>query len=80
MYVDVKENVWTEKGTSREEMTCEIEGNAVEVYLEKIDHMVLGDTITTKLVRITADNLNPKEQIVLRKQDLLKCDFDDLLK
>ena len=52
----------------------------IEVYLEKIDHMVLGDTITTKLVRITADNLNPKEQIVLRKQDLLKCDFDDLLK
>lgn len=54
----------------------------IEAYLIKTDHMMLGDTMTTKLIRLTADNLNPKEHIVLRKQDLLsrELELDDLLK
>ena len=28
---------------------------------------MLGDIITTKIIRMTADNLNQKEQIVLNK-------------
>jgi hypothetical protein len=52
----------------------------IEAYLKKINNELVGDTLTTKLIRVTADNLNQKEQIVLRKEDLVRCDFDDLLK
>jgi len=52
----------------------------IEAYLKKINNELVGDTLTTKLIRVTADNLNQKEQIVLRKEDLIRCDFDDLLK
>jgi predicted nucleotidyltransferase component of viral defense system len=52
----------------------------IEAYLKKVNYEFVGDTLTTKLIRVTADNLDQKEQIVLRKEDLLICDFDDLLK
>ncbi|MBU1164010.1 nucleotidyl transferase AbiEii/AbiGii toxin family protein [Patescibacteria group bacterium] len=52
----------------------------IEAYLKKINNEIVGDTLTTKLIRVTADNLNQKEQIILRKEDLIRCDFDDLLK
>lgn len=52
----------------------------IETYLKKINNELVGDTLTTKLIRVTADNLNQKEQIVLRKEDLIRCEFDDLLK
>ena len=51
-----------------------------EQYFKKTDHVILGDTIMTKLIRMTADNLNQKEQIVLNISALLSCEFDDLLK
>ena len=51
-----------------------------EKYFKKTNHVVLGDSISTKLVRMTADNLNQKEQIVLNKSALLSCELDDLLK
>ncbi len=49
-------------------------------YLKKVNHIMLGDTIITKVIRMTADNLNQKEQIVLNKSALLSCELDDLLK
>ncbi len=52
----------------------------IEAYLKKTNHELVGDTLTTKLIRVTADNLNQKEQIVLRREDLIKGDFDDWLK
>ena len=51
-----------------------------EKYLKKVDRIVLGRSIDTKLIRMTADNLNQKEQIVLNKSALLSCELDDLLK
>jgi hypothetical protein len=51
-----------------------------ETYFKKINRVMLGDTIATKLIRMTANNLNPKEQIVLNKSALLSCELDDLLK
>lgn len=51
-----------------------------ESYLKKMNHTVFGDAINTKVVRMTADNLNQKEQIVLNKSTLLSCELDDLLK
>lgn len=51
-----------------------------EKYLKKTNRIMLGNNIATKLIRMTADNLNPKEQIVLNKSALLSCELDDLLK
>jgi len=51
-----------------------------ENYFKKTNHVMLGDSIITKVIRMTADNLNPNEQIVLNKSALLSCELDDLLK
>ncbi len=51
-----------------------------ENYLNEKNRMILGNTITTKLIRKTADNANLKEQIILDKSALLSCELDDLLK
>lgn len=49
-------------------------------YFRKTNQVMLGDTLVTKLIRMTADNLNQKEQILLNKSALLSCELDDLLK
>ncbi len=51
-----------------------------EDYLRKSNGVVLGDTIRTKFIRMTAENLNQAEQIVLNRSALLSCTLDDLLK
>lgn len=51
-----------------------------EKYLEKTNRIVLGNVIATKVIRMTTDNFNQKEEIVLNKSALLSCQLDDLLK
>ncbi len=51
-----------------------------ENYLKKTNRVMLGRSITTKLIRMTADQLNQKEQILLNKSALLSCELEDLLK
>lgn len=51
-----------------------------EQYFKKTNGVMLGDRIVTKIIRMTADKLNQKEQIVLTKATLLSCELDDLLK
>ncbi len=51
-----------------------------EKYFKKTNQTMLGDVIFTKVIRMTTDNLNQKEQIVLDKSALLSCELDDLLK
>jgi hypothetical protein len=51
-----------------------------ENYFKKTNRIMLGDEIVTKVIRMTADNLNQKEQIVLNKSALLSCELDDLLR
>lgn len=51
-----------------------------EKYFKKTGRIILGNNIVTKLIRMTADNLNQEEQIVLNKSALLSCELDDLLK
>jgi len=51
-----------------------------EKYFRKTNGVMLGDVIITKVIRLTAENLNQKEQIVLNKSALLSCELDDLLK
>lgn len=52
----------------------------IEDYISKSNREIVGDRLTTKLIRLTADKLNRSEQIVLTKSALLNCEFDDLLK
>ena len=51
-----------------------------EKYLKKANRVVLGRSIDTKLIRMTAERLNPKEQVLLNKSALLSCELEDLLK
>ncbi|MBI2444595.1 MAG: nucleotidyl transferase AbiEii/AbiGii toxin family protein [Candidatus Magasanikbacteria bacterium] len=51
-----------------------------EEYLKKTHNVILGDRLTTKTIRMTADKLNQGEQIVLNKSALLSCELEDLLK
>ena len=51
-----------------------------EAYFEKTNRVFLGDIITTRAIRMTADHLNRKEEILLNKSALLSCELDDLLK
>jgi len=51
-----------------------------EAYFKKTNRIMLGDNIITKVIRMNANNLNQKEQIVLNKPALLSCELDDLLK
>lgn len=51
-----------------------------EEYIKKTNYITLGQGVATKIIRMTANNLNRKEQIVLNKSTLLSCKFDDLLK
>lgn len=52
----------------------------IEKYLKKANRVMFGSGIDTKLIRMSADNLNHKEQILLNKSALLSCELDDLLK
>lgn len=51
-----------------------------EKYFKKTNRIMLGDSIVTKVIRMTANHLNQEEQIVLNKSALLSCELDDLLK
>lgn len=50
-----------------------------ENYFKKTNRIVFGNDIITKVIRMTADNLNLKEQILLNKSALLSSELDDLL-
>lgn len=49
-------------------------------YFKKTKNIMFGDVILTKMIRMTADDLNQKEQIVLNRGALLSCELEDLLK
>ena len=51
-----------------------------ERYLNERNRVMLGNVIVTKIIRMTADNFNQEEQIVLNMSALLSCELDDLLK
>jgi len=52
----------------------------IEYYFKKVNWIMFGGDIDTKLIRMTAKNLNHNEQILLNKSALLSCELDDLLK
>ena len=52
----------------------------IEAYFKKTNNIMLGNNIETKLIRMTASNLNQREQVVLNKSALLSCELEDLFK
>ena len=80
--IEFPANGYSSHPTSMEKQTkyASLFRKKIEAYLKKVNYEIVGDTLTTKLICVTADNLNQKEQIVLRREDLIRCDFDDLLK
>ena len=73
---------WTSHPPSQDKLMqyAEMFYQKTENYLKKINHIMIGGSIMTKIVRMTADNLNPKEQILLNKSSLISAELDDLLK
>lgn len=53
--------------------------NKTEKYLNTTHRILLGDTIVTKLIMMSADNFNQTEQILLNTSALVSCDLEDLL-
>src|SRR3990167_955222 len=51
-----------------------------ENYLKKTNRVMLGDNLVKKVIRMTSDKLNQKEEIVLNVSTLKSCELDDLLK
>lgn len=49
-------------------------------YLKKTNNIILGEGIQTKIIRMTTNDFNQKEQIILDRSTLLSCELEDLLK
>jgi len=49
-------------------------------YLAKGNNVVFGDGIVTKVIRMTAEGFNQREQILLNKSALLTVELEDLLR
>ncbi|OIN89945.1 hypothetical protein AUJ40_00905 [Candidatus Berkelbacteria bacterium CG1_02_42_45] len=75
-------NGWSSRPTPQDKLKqyATLFYQKTEKYFKKTNHIMLGDVIITKVIRMKADNLNQKEQIVLNKSALLSCELDDLLK
>jgi len=80
--LDFRSNGATSRPTSQDKLKryATLFYQKTENYFKKTNKVMLGDIIVTKVIRMTADNLNQKEQIVLNKSALLSCELDDLLK
>jgi len=80
--IEFTSNGWSSKPTPQDKLKtyATLFHQKTENYFKKTKKVILGNGIITKVIRMTADNLNPKEQIVLNKSALLSCELDDLLK
>jgi predicted nucleotidyltransferase component of viral defense system len=52
----------------------------IEAYFKKTNRIMLGNQIVTKVIRMTADSFNPREQIILNPSALLSSELGDLLR
>lgn len=80
--IEFNNNGWSSRSTPQDKLKqyATLFYQKTEKYFKKTNGVMLGDVIITKVIRMTADNLNQKEQIVLNKSALLSCELDDLLK
>lgn len=80
--IEFGSNGWNSRPAPRDKLKqyATLFHQKTEKYFKKTNWIMLGNGIITKVIRMTADNLNQKEQIVLNKSALLSCELDDLLK
>ena len=80
--IEFSSNGWTSRQDPKDKLKqyATLFYQKTKKYFKKTNRVMLGDSIITKVIRMTADNLNQKEQIVLNKSTLLSCELDDLLK
>ena len=80
--IEFVSNGWNSRPAHRDKLKqyATLFHQKTEKYFKKTNWIMLGNGIITKVIRMTADNLNQKEQIVLNKSALLSCELDDLLK
>jgi len=77
-----RSNGWTSNPPPQDKLKqyAELFLKKTKDYFKKTNRIMIGNTITTKLIRMTSDKLNQKEQILLNKSALLSCELEDLLK
>ncbi len=80
--IEFKNNGWSGQPTPQDELRqfATLFNQKNVDYFKKTNNIILGDIISTKFIRKTADKLNRTEQIVLDKSTLLSCELEDLLK
>lgn len=80
--IEFKSDGWTSRQDPQDKLKqyATLFYQKAENYLKKTNRIMVGDSILTKFIRMTADNLNPKEQILLNKSALESRELDDLLK
>lgn len=80
--LEINENMWKgdEKSINELKKYAKLFKSKIESYFKKTNKVIIGDIMKTKLIRMTADNLDRNEQIVLTPSALISCEFDDLLK
>ncbi len=80
--IEFNSNGWSSRPTPQDKLKQYVTlfFQKTEKYFKKTNYVILGDAIITKVIRMTADKLNQKEQIMLNKSALLSCELDDLLK
>ncbi|MEK7528365.1 MAG: nucleotidyl transferase AbiEii/AbiGii toxin family protein [Patescibacteria group bacterium] len=79
-YMTAEMRVATGKKAIKQKQYAVLLYQKIEKYFKKTNRIVLGESITTKVICMTAKNLNQKEEVVLNKSALLSCELDDLLK
>ncbi|MBU6388925.1 hypothetical protein KGQ71_00215, partial [Patescibacteria group bacterium] len=80
--LELRSNGWTSKPAFEKKLKrfATLFLHKTETYFKKNNQVVVGDTISTKLIRMTADNLDRNEQIVLTRSALISCELEDLLR
>jgi len=80
--LEINKNMWKndEKSLNELKKYAKLFKNKIELYFKKTNNVIIGDVITTRLIRMTADNFNRNEQIILTPSALVSCEFDNLLK
>ena len=52
----------------------------IRQYWKKLGDVSIGDSIETKLIRMTAEKLDRRSQMVLTPSALKSCELEDLLR
>lgn len=80
-HFDFKTRVITNRPSSKKKLMqyAELFLRKTEKYFKKSNNIIMNNTISTKVIRMTSDNLKLEKEILLNKETLIKCELEDLL-